>query len=97
MHQNHHNFKADRHLITSAKYITAYSVTSILGTVGGIILKCIFEKKNVTVWTGFNWLITRFDGILAKIAKHTHTKKQDFFFNKLRNYQSRRTLHHVVS
>jgi hypothetical protein len=54
MHQNHHNFKEDRHLITSAEYLTAYSVTSILGTLGGIILKCILEKKNVKVWTGFN-------------------------------------------
>jgi hypothetical protein len=53
MHQNH-NFKADRHLITSIKYFTAYSATSILGTVGGVILKCILEKKNVKVWTGFN-------------------------------------------
>jgi hypothetical protein len=53
MHQNHHNFKEERHLTTSAEYLTAYSVTSILGTVGEI-LKCILEKKNVKVWTGFN-------------------------------------------
>jgi hypothetical protein len=54
MHQNHHNFKEDRHLITSAEYLTVYSATSILGTVGGIILKSILQKKNVKVWTGFN-------------------------------------------
>jgi hypothetical protein len=54
MHQNHHNFKEERHLVTAAEYLTAFSVTSILGTVGGTTLKCISEKKNVKVWTGFN-------------------------------------------
>jgi hypothetical protein len=54
MHQNHHNFKEERHLITAAEYLTAFSVTSLLGTVGGMTLKCILEKKNVKIWTGFN-------------------------------------------
>jgi len=53
MHQNHHNFKEDRHLITAAEYLTAFSVTSIVGTVGGIILKCILEKIECQ---GVDWI-----------------------------------------